>query len=191
MTGEDMEGQNSPEAVAAKGAEVNEKVEGRLKKWKNEIIAKKAVTKEYTAAWEKVKIGATEGSFRQHVMEKLTPLVENLAVVRGIRAEQQKWALKSIGLVCKVAGLVGMLGGPEIGLPVGAIGTAAGFASNIVEISDKAMAKGMGKAGEIMNKTGLVQRVDRIVDKIVGWKGQEKPVQVMYAEAKPVVPKMA
>lgn len=173
MTGEDMESQNSPEAQAAKGAEVRKKVEVRLAGWKEKMLAKNRVAKEYVVAWNKCIAAAKEGSIRRQLLEKITPVIETAAMARGAQVEMTKWNLKAIGLVCKVAGLVGMLGGPEIGLPIGAIGTAAGLASNVVGFEDKAIARSMGKAGEVLDKTGLARRVDTKIDKIFGWKGPE------------------
>ena len=185
MTGEDMESNNSPEVIAAKGMEVRKKVEGRVGAWKERMLQKNAVAKEYMNAWNKIKASATEGSFRQHAMEKITPIVENIAVGKGLGTESSKWTLKATGLVCKVLGVVGMIGGPEIVIPVGAIGTAAGLTEKFPEWKNKQEAKSLGKIGEKLGKSGLAHTVDSIMDKIVGWKGPKGP------EMKPAIPRMA
>ena len=124
--------------------DVIKKIENRFAILKERMLSNETVAHQYVVAWNTLKAATVNGSFREQVVEKLSPGIQ-----AGMTAE--KWTMKIAGFICRTA-----------------LGIGSGTVVNETEEPEKMNVKFMGKIGELLNKKVTDRRIDAVVSTMIG-----------------------
>ena len=171
----------SPEQQAEMGIEAKKNVRERMRGFIRAQTEKNEISREMMKQYETTRRGTTEGSFRRAVADRLKPVVEANAAATGTMLKAEKGLVKVGGVALEVVGAVTFQ--PEVALAGALVHKLAGA----VEWLPKAQLKFENWKNEMGNKLGkklgITERVDGIMNRIVGWKEKPMPPKVMAARA--------